>query len=248
MSSKLPIYLRRFGVLKGGYLYFLLKSKRKREVSFRIPQVPHPIHLRLGTSDHEVFNQIFLYGEYEGVRLDFAPETFLDGGGNIGLAAVYFANRFPRTRILTVEPEPENFRILQKNIAGYPQIRAVLAGLWPRKAHLAVRNIGAGEWGFVVEETDSEEPGAVPAESVDSLLEQTGWPRFDVVKLDIEGSESELFRQNTDGWLPQARALIIELHEWMKAGSSASFLKAVSSYPFRRTVTGENEVYVRTDL
>ncbi|KAA9349004.1 FkbM family methyltransferase [Larkinella humicola] len=248
MKSKLPLYLNRFGFFKGLALYFLLKSKRKRVVRIRIPQVKHPIFVRLGTSDRNVFNNIFVYGEYDAVELGFAPTNFLDGGGNIGLAAVYFANRYPQMQILSVEPESENFKILQQNIAAYETIRAVKAGLWSRPTHLEIRDAGGGEWGFTVEETDTPTPGSVRAESIEGLIQQNGGKPFDVVKLDIEGSESEVFRTNTELWLPTVQVLVVELHEWMKPGSSASFLAATSAYSYRKTSAGEYDVYVRQDV
>jgi FkbM family methyltransferase len=248
MKSKLPLYLNRFGLFKGLKLYFLLKSKRKRVVRIQIPQARHPIYVRLGTSDRNVFNNIFVYGEYDAVELGFSPGNFLDGGGNIGLAAVYFANRYPQMQILSVEPESENFKILQQNIASYATIRALKAGLWSRPTHLEIRDAGGGEWGFTVEETDTPTPGSVRAESIGGLIEQNGGKPFDVVKLDIEGSESEVFRTNTEAWLPRVRALVVELHEWMKPGSSASFIEATSAYAYQKTVSGEYEVYIRQEL
>ncbi|GAB3919707.1 FkbM family methyltransferase [Larkinella terrae] len=248
MKSKLPLYLKRFGVFKGLKLYFLLKSKQKRTVQIQIPQARHPIFLRLGTSDRKVFNNIFVYGEYDSVELGFSPRSFLDGGGNIGLAAVYFANRYPQMQILSVEPEDENFNILQQNVAAYETIKAVKAGLWSRPTQLEIRDTGGGEWGFVVEETNEHTPGSVRAESICGLASQNDGQSFDVIKLDIEGSEAEVFRSNTETWLPKVRALIVELHEWMKPGSSASFLAATSAHTYRKTVAGEYEVYVREDV
>lgn len=248
MKSKLPLYLKRFGILNGLNLYFLLKSKRKRVVQIQIPQARHPIFLRLGTSDRKVFNNIFVYGEYDSVELGFSPRRFLDGGGNIGLAAVYFANRYPQMQILSVEPESENFKILQQNIGSYATIKAVKTGLWSRPTHLEIRDTGGGEWGFVVEEIEEPTSGSVRADSIDGLILQNGGQAFDVVKLDIEGSEAEVFRTNTEAWLPKVRALIVELHEWMKPGSSASFLSATSAHSYQKTVAGEYEVYIRQDV
>ncbi|MGA0555263.1 FkbM family methyltransferase [Larkinella sp. VNQ87] len=248
MRSKLPFYLKRFGVAQGLRLYFLLKSKRKGLVRIRIPQARHPIYLRLGTSDRNVFNNIFVQGEYDAVELGNHPQTFLDGGGNIGLAAVYFANRYPAMQIVSVEPESENFKMLQLNCQSYETIRAVQAGLWSRSTHLDIRDAGGGAWGFQVEETDRPTPASVRAESIEALIRANGGKPFEVVKLDIEGSEAEVFRTCTEPWLPFVRALIVELHEWMIPGSSASFVAATAPYNYRKTVSGEYEVYERQDL
>ncbi len=46
------------------------------------------------------------------------PEPFIiDCGGHIGLGVLYFKTLYPRARILTFEPNPETFLLLQENIA-----------------------------------------------------------------------------------------------------------------------------------
>lgn len=247
MKTRLTKYLKLFGLWHGLRLYVRLKARRPGLVTVRIPQAQHPIYLRRGTSDPKVFNQLFVDGEYAQVQLQFEPATLLDGGGNIGLAAVYFANRYPGLRILTVEPEPDNFALLQRNVAPYATIQAVQAGIWSRTTPLLIRPSELGNWAFTVEEAAQPGPDTVPALSIPDLIRQAGWTRADVVKLDIEGSEKEVFEADTDGWLPQARALIVELHDWMRPGCSEAFSRATQPFTYRRSVCGEYVVCERTD-
>jgi predicted O-methyltransferase YrrM len=41
----------------------------------------------------------------------------VDAGANIGLASLWFANQYPKAKIVCIEPDPENFRILKENLA-----------------------------------------------------------------------------------------------------------------------------------
>ena len=50
-----------------------------------------------------------------------------------------------------------------------------------------------------------------------------------IIKIDIEGFESELFSKNTE-WIDMFPLVIIELHDWMlpKTANSNNFLKEIS--------------------
>jgi hypothetical protein len=64
--------------------------------------------------------------------------------------------------------------------------------------------------------------------------------KIDILKIDIEGSEKELFESDYETWLPKVTTLIIELHDRMREGSSLSFFRALTKYNFRLAVKGEN--------
>jgi hypothetical protein len=67
-----------------------------------------------------------------------------------------------------------------------------------------------------------------------------------IVKIDIEGFESDLFASNTD-WLEHTFAVFIEPHDWLLPyeGTSQSFQKALVRWPFDLFLIGENLLYVR---
>ena len=50
----------------------------------------------------------------------------IDCGGHIGLAVLYFKTLYPQARILSFEPNPETFALLQKNIS-----KTIFAGSRP---------------------------------------------------------------------------------------------------------------------
>ena len=67
-----------------------------------------------------------------------------------------------------------------------------------------------------------------------------------IVKVDIEGFESDLFAANLE-WLDQAAAVMIEPHDWLLPGSGTStdFQKAMAERGFDLLISGENLLYVR---
>ena len=216
-----------------------------------LPGVRHPVYLRSKTSDVSAFRQIFVHKEYN-INFEFQPETIIDAGGNIGLAAVYFANRFPKARIITIESEQSNFDLLEKNVSPYPNIipykRAIsnLAGQF-----INVVDKGFGKWGAVTETGESSQGGnvidSVETISVDKIILENNLDIIDIFKIDIEGAEKELFASNFENWLPKTRCLIIELHDDLKKGASKNFFNAVSKFDFSFYAKGENLVFNNTN-
>ena len=74
------------------------------------------------------------------------------------------------------------------------------------------------------------------------------FPKIDILKLDIEGSEKELFETNFEDWLPKTKILIIELHDAMKTGCSKSVFNAISKYDFSFSIKGENIIFTNNAI
>lgn len=200
-----------------------------------------PIYLRGGTTDFSVFKDIFLLNSYAAPRVPlwdhFIAETrgtraiVIDCGANIGLSAVFFAETFPGAHILAVEPDANNFHILRKNVAAYPNIVPIHAGVWDRAGSLSVVDPKLGAHGIRTEESDRG--SHIPALTMPDLLVQAGEGRPVIVKIDIEGAEAELFRSNT-AWLDEVDVIMIELHDYMLPGRrlSSNFFNAMAGRRF----------------
>lgn len=234
-----------------GLYYTLLEQLNKLHlvkgiVSIKFPGLKHRLFLRSGTSDFRLFRNIFINGEYD-IDLPFTPKTIIDGGGNIGMAAIIFANRYPNAKIVTVEPEDSNFEILKKNVSAYKNIKPIKAGIWRNSSYLHIRNPGSGKWAFIIEESDIPDEKSIKGFSIEDIIRESGWQNADLVKLDIEGSEKEVFENNPGTWLNSAKGLIIELHNWIKPHCSDAVYNAVHHYNFQESVSGENIVFVRNN-
>lgn len=102
----------------------------------------HPIRLRLPPSDVPTYKQVFLDGEYD-FSVKAPPNVIVDTGANIGLASIYFSNRYPHTRMFAIEPEQTNFERLKVNGAPYPNIVPVQDALWNRNEEINLVDPGA---------------------------------------------------------------------------------------------------------
>jgi len=87
---------------------------------------------------------------------------------------------------------------------------------------------------------------SVKALTVNDLLDNYGLERIDILKIDIEGAEKEVF-SNSSSWLGKVDAIIIELHEHTKAGASRSFYCGSNGFA-REWMQGENVYLSRGSL
>lgn len=248
-------YIGAFGLLRGPLLYLLSAlwpSARGKLFRASVPGSDIRVFLRLGSSDISVFNGIFRWQEYSW-DLAQQPRTIVDGGAYIGLSAIYFTIRYPGVRVVAVEASESNFELLLRNTSAFPNIEAVHAALWPQPGSLVLTDPGTGLWGLQVRqpttplssELDSAEKQAdsVRAITIDDIIREYGLTNIDLLKVDIEGAEKELFSAS-DSWLPHVDAICIELHDWFKPGCARTFFAAVPDFS-AEAWRGENVLVAR---
>jgi len=147
----------------------------------------------------------------------------VDLGANIGLASKYFDIVYPHSRILAVEPDLGNCGIAEQNLPSHAILhRAAIASRKGAGSLVATgRNVG-----FRVE---SDPEGEVPFITVQDLLATAQGCAPFLIKIDIEGFESDLFAGHTD-WIDLFPVLLIELHDWMLPGKTVTqgFLREMS--------------------
>jgi FkbM family methyltransferase len=225
---------------EGVRFYFKKRNSKDQLISLNILDYPNPIFLRNGTSDISVFNHVIRDREYD---LDYGKvSTIIDCGANIGLTSVFLYNKYPNAKIIAVEPESSNFELLKNNTAHYKNIECVKKGIWHSSVHLEVLDNGHGKWGFTTKEVGSKTETSLDAISIDSIMDQYGLKVIDLLKIDIEGSEKELFEKNYDKWLPKVKVLVIELHDHMRPGCAENFFRAISKYKFEFKISGRHNL------
>jgi len=210
----------------------LTSPDKDESIGLRIKGVQHPIYLRKKTSDVPAFVQVFLERQYF-VNYGFDPKVIVDCGANIGLASIYYKNKFPKAKIISIEPEASNFALLKKNTEAYDNIHLHQCGIWHSDTQLEIANPDEAEhWAFMTIESGADKGNTIPALSIDSLLKLHNLETIDILKIDIEGSERELFEKNFEQWLPRVKILVIELHDRMRSGCAHSVFKAVVNRDF----------------
>ncbi|HZZ39065.1 MAG TPA: FkbM family methyltransferase, partial [Acidobacteriaceae bacterium] len=183
-----------------------------RTLEIQIPGYSHPFFARWPASDLHILHTIIRGEEYAplAASLDpMAPIFFLDLGANIGAASLYFLNRYPRARVLAVEPGAGNAGLCRRNLEFFGErARVVEAAAWSRNIRLVFRpetTQTGTEAGIRLREPDPHEEAADAIDGFDipSLLAEAAvLPEVPIaVKMDIEGSEAEIFSGSNLNWL-----------------------------------------------
>ncbi|MES1976584.1 MAG: FkbM family methyltransferase [Pseudomonadota bacterium] len=234
-------------------------------VSNRLNTQSSEIALRSATSDWFTFDQIFIHEDYNLKALKRYPEfealyakfsaagtpLILDLGANIGLSGVYFHHVWPASKIVAVEPSEDNFAVLKENFGANVKLEAMLAGVSSRSSRLALADPTAEKNAFTTKAMQPGSEGGVQGVTVPEILarhpESEGYFPF-IVKIDIEGFESDLFAENTE-WVDAFPVLIIEMHDWLfpGQGTSSNFLKTVAKLDRDFVYLGENVFSIRND-
>lgn len=237
-------YIKRFGVAKGLRNYFLCRIRRSGLVSVYYGTRGEQCILRSGTADVMVFEQVFLFDDYD-IKFKTDPEFIIDAGAHIGLASLYFSTRFPRAQIICLEPESGNFSLLIQNVKHIPKIIPLKVALWHSSGEIFMDNPHANTWAFRVSEQKSDV--IVPTIDIESILNQYQQCKVNVLKIDIEGSEKALF-ENKPPWTDQVDYIVIETHDHIQAGASDAVERALASDMQLIQRQGENQVYARLGL
>ena len=176
----------------------------------------YPFYVRSATTDVDEFLYTVAresYGRYlPGGEVSF----ILDAGANNGDSAAWLLTRFARAQLIAVEPDRENFSILKRNCEPYgARVALEHCAVWFKPARLSLKGNERNDAIEVFETADGECRGV----TVPWLMSKYGFPRLDIFKCDIEGTERQLFSQGADEWLSKTGFVVIEVHgsECLKA-------------------------------
>ena len=225
--------------LRGRMIYVSLSRRSDRlenpeETVVVFPGIKNPITLRLKTSDVATFKDIFVHGQYDFTPPE-PPMVIIDAGANIGLTSLVFANRFPDAKIIAVEPELSNYEVLLKNTASYDNVVAIQAAVWSANGTVDIVDPGLGNWGFQVGSVAGRESKSVMTcrgMTIDKIMSDHGIDFIDILKMDIEGGEKEVF-EDADKWIGKIGILTVELHDRLKEGCSRSLENATGNFKYR---------------
>ena len=215
----------------------------------KVPGYPNPVTIRGGNgSDGFAFYQHLAIKDFDILNDLGSPRLMIDAGANIGMASLYFLNRYPGLKIVAIEPDPETFEICKRNLAPYAgRVVLIKGAIWSSCGRVLLEK-GELEWNshVVALENGVAQNGAskngadaaVDAYDVPALIAAGGGGMVDFLKVDIEGGELELFGKNEQAWLPAVKNIAIEFHG---DDCEKTFFQALKGYDYDgfpyRTVT-----------
>jgi FkbM family methyltransferase len=238
----------------GTTLGLLVRQRRRSAAVRRVRLLDGPtMFARVGIGQTDVHTLVSIWGNAHYCPLEVAGgSVIIDAGANVGYSAVWFATRFPTSRVVAIEPDADNVALLRRNTAPYPNISVVHTALGAKAGTTRLLDPGDGAWGFRTWEADDQARadhdmtprGTVEVLSVGDLIDQYSLDRVGLVKIDIEGAELEVF-EHAATWIANADAVMVELHDRFRPGCRDAFIAATETFD-EHFESGENSFAVQS--
>lgn len=169
-----------------------------------------------------LFQEIWLFERYKLPGYEIGPsDVVVDVGANIGLFALYAASRAPGVRVVSYEPEPRNFAVLSRNIAGSPRLceqvrphNKAVAGK-PGDITLYVDERHPMNHSLCVERNKdgtARTPVTVCCVTLKEVLSENGLVSCDLLKLDCERAEFDIMESTPEHVFAGFPRVIGEFH------------------------------------
>jgi FkbM family methyltransferase len=177
---------------------------------------------------------------------DGVQSLILDLGANIGVSAAYFSITYPEAKVVSVEAATSNLSLLKKNSSIYENTSVIHSAVGPDDGTVLVYDPGIGNNAFRTFGSEEEALESVNEISINTLISLNSELDPFIVKLDIEGSEKQLFSRNTE-WVDKFKVVIVEIHDWMLPGQaiSANLMKVLGGKNRDLLFRGENLFSIR---
>jgi len=188
------------------------------------------IEVRPGDSDLETYRQVFIERQFDitdvpqGDRLRQyylqlldrgRLPVIIDAGANVGAAAHWFSQQFPKSSVFAIEPDKDNARLCRKNVASLGNITVVEGAIGGRHGTVSV---DPTDKSWTAQTHRVENGPGVTVYTVADIMRMAGADAsLFIVKIDIEGFEADLFDHGTE-WVADVAGIFIEPHDWMFPG------------------------------
>ncbi len=157
--------------------------------------------------------------------------TFVDVGAHVGYYTVLGAKRVGITgRVYAFEPANQNLHHLKINTEKFAQVEIIPAAVSDVSGSAPLYLDHSSTHSLMIRHQRSIN---VPTVTLDDFFSSRGWPRVDVVKMDIEGGEPRALRGGAQFFARfPSSALIVEYAPILLGPESSEFLGTLRDFGF----------------
>jgi FkbM family methyltransferase len=178
-----------------------------------------------------------IYGDDDYLRnigSEFEPDTVtilellsdqdsraLDVGANIGLTALALSRLCPRGQVAAIEPVPRTFQYLHKNVAdsGVDNVKVFNFALGSSEGSVLMQGHPSNfACSFIADHyiipADDHFSHRVPVKRLDDIFSDLSLDRVDLMKIDVEGFELEVFAGAKEVLHTYRPIVFLEMNHW----------------------------------
>jgi FkbM family methyltransferase len=229
----------RAGVTLSSLLLFPLRR--------RLPAPRNEIELRGGLrlaappGEHlaTLFDEVWVnecYGQYPFSAAQHS--TVVDIGAHVGVFTLWAASRGPGVRVIAVEPSPENFSFLRRNVqaSGLTNVSLLQCACAGQSGTLSLYARGPAALDTLYTHDNygsSFRPRAtVSVITLDELFARFNVQACHLLKLDCEGAEYEILFNATENALRKIQNIVMEYHQGLNQHTAADMVDFLQTHGF----------------
>jgi FkbM family methyltransferase len=229
-------YYSEFG-LGAAFRVFLNNRSAGSLKSVQVKGYDQPFYYRQATTDLALLRMIV--GRQSVYKTPDPLKLIVDAGANVGYVSVFYAKHFPGAEVYAIEMETSNYEMLLKNCSGYPDIKPIKAALWNHSNGISFSSKSDTDSYSVVDNKTPDQKAA--SVTLLDILMSAKKDVIDLLKLDIEGAEVEIFDWMRETNL-QPRVLMVELHERFRPGCTKALENYLKGRKFVRSMIHEYDI------
>lgn len=197
----------KFGLIKREPLFLKLRNGITAEVPIRM----------LHTFKESVFQEDYISGFPEAVIRSFKQSLVVDVGANVGYFSLWWLSRFPQSKVIAVEPMPNNFALLSRNKAlnEDKDLQVLNSAMNSQGGDLTLNFDQADSFttsASALNDNGGKDKISVKAITLSQLKASFNLDRIDFLKLDCEGSEYDILYHCEDKLLYGIQCIVMETH------------------------------------
>jgi FkbM family methyltransferase len=209
------------------YYVHLIKKPNKYVSKVFCPELNSHVYMRRFTSDKYCLPHIVRELEYRHLLGFNNPSVIIDFGANVGYTSLWLKKQYPDARIIAVEPDIENFNMLQANVQlnKCQNVTVINAGIGDKAGYLIeVPANHKDMWMIEYQYSEVYVPNAVPVVTIHGIMKEYDISTIDILKVDVEGSEKHLLLDKSIQWNQIVHRLAIETHMSVTYGDTGPLL------------------------
>jgi len=151
----------------------------------------------------ETFDEVWIASSFhephvykELIKKEF--DIFIDVGANIGKYSIILGKKLKDNgQVISIEPEPRNFEILNKNIKlnNLKNVTAINNGLYSKKGkldfYLTSEKSGDGAHSLIKKTNNKIQ---IKVDTLDNIIKEKGLKDIKLIKIDVEGAEANVLK------------------------------------------------------
>lgn len=168
-----------------------------------------------------MIEEIFFHREYDMNIVN--PKNILDLGSNIGLSTIFFATKYPEAKIISIEPDPETFKILEKNTKQFSNVILLNCAVSDKNGSVDFFKNKKHNASSIFHRNAEDQKITVNTVSLVDVFSKNNLSEIDILKFDIEGAEFKVF-ENWNEW-QKVKSITGEIHADLAENESFDLLR-----------------------